>query len=479
MDRSEDRSEIVFFDVETIYSTSVIVEFGAILVCPKTLTELRQPFSTLVRPVNPSLIPAVFNRSNGITRDALAGAPTFTAVYELLHERVWAGHNILRFDCVHIREAFSEINRPPPEPRATIDSLPLLTQTFGRRAGDMKMASLATYFGLGQQRHRSLDDVRMNLEVIKYCATIMFLESSFPDILKMNSWVSANTTARNGSNGISLPDRGLSDMKMKSILLPPVPDQCMEGKRPIYQIAMCGSKVSESNAVYANESCLPDVFIVDGWVSPSVATTSRSMGKSLRDAGLPDMISPVADQCNEENPPTSPNIAVCNSEDSDELEIVDANLVQQQIFGFPLGEEIIKRELTKPPMSSPATLFEASSSATFVVLKPHEIPISSLTASLVQSYHGTLRIQLLHNNFPSQLSCADLKIRFGKNCVYNNAGRPKLSFGVYLSETLCEVLEACDAVALSLFLESGSSSGWRPLVTRKEGFFNYPTVRLH
>ncbi|CAH8388067.1 unnamed protein product [Eruca vesicaria subsp. sativa] len=39
---------------------------------------------------------------------------------------------------------------------------------FGRRrAGDMKMATLATYFGLGKQTHRSLEDVRMNLRVSK------------------------------------------------------------------------------------------------------------------------------------------------------------------------------------------------------------------------------------------------------------------------------------------------------------------------
>lgn len=53
--------------------------------------------------------------------------------------RIWAGHNILRFDCARIREAFAEINKPAPEPKGTIDSLALLTQKFGRRAGDMKV----------------------------------------------------------------------------------------------------------------------------------------------------------------------------------------------------------------------------------------------------------------------------------------------------------------------------------------------------
>ena len=56
--------------------------------------------------------------------------------------RIWAGHNILRFDCVRIRDAFAEINHPAPEPKGTIDSLVLLTQKFGRRAGDMKVSSI-------------------------------------------------------------------------------------------------------------------------------------------------------------------------------------------------------------------------------------------------------------------------------------------------------------------------------------------------
>jgi len=56
--------------------------------------------------------------------------------------RIWAGHNILKFDCPRIREAFAEIGRDPPEPKGTIDSLALLTQRFGRRAGDMKVTIL-------------------------------------------------------------------------------------------------------------------------------------------------------------------------------------------------------------------------------------------------------------------------------------------------------------------------------------------------
>ncbi|EMS49379.1 Retrovirus-related Pol polyprotein LINE-1 [Triticum urartu] len=118
--------------------------------------------------------------------------------------RVWAGHNIVRFDVPRIREAFTEIGRTPPEPKGMIDTLPLLTQRFGRRAGDMKMASLANYFGLGRQKHRSLDDVRMNLEVLKYCATVLFLEASFPEVLIVENLVGAIT--RSKTDGATSPE---------------------------------------------------------------------------------------------------------------------------------------------------------------------------------------------------------------------------------------------------------------------------------
>ncbi|KAF5734681.1 hypothetical protein HS088_TW15G00173 [Tripterygium wilfordii] len=196
MGSNDERSEIAFFDVETTMPKAnqgcAILEFGAILVCPMKLEELYK-YSSLVRPADPSLIYSLSPRSNGITPDAIASAPYFAeisnAVYDLLHGRIWAGHNIISFDHRMIREAFEEINRPPPEPKWIIDSLVLLRQRFGKRAGDMKMDTLATYFGLRRQIHRSLDDVRMNLEVIKYCATVLFLESSLPDIFT-ESWVS-------------------------------------------------------------------------------------------------------------------------------------------------------------------------------------------------------------------------------------------------------------------------------------------------
>ncbi|CAF1702650.1 unnamed protein product [Brassica napus] len=54
-----------------------------------------------------------------------------------------------------------------------------------------QMSSLARYFGLGDQTHRSLDDARMTLEVLKSCATVSLLD----DILKETSRLTPSDTS--------------------------------------------------------------------------------------------------------------------------------------------------------------------------------------------------------------------------------------------------------------------------------------------
>ncbi|MBA0801825.1 hypothetical protein Gohar_012168 [Gossypium harknessii] len=208
---SGDRSEICFFDLETTIPRRrgqgfSILEFGAILVCPKRLVELKS-FASLVRPDYLSSISLDSVRCNGITRDAVAEARSFSdiaeEVYGFLHGRVWAGHNIVKFDCVRIREAFEKIGRPAPEPKGIIDSLALLTQKFGRRAGDMKVCFVhirnLSFIVDFMKNKLSLDDVRMNLEVLKYCATVLFLESSLPDIFTADCAVSPGPTTSSSS----------------------------------------------------------------------------------------------------------------------------------------------------------------------------------------------------------------------------------------------------------------------------------------
>ncbi|XP_042976719.1 protein NEN4-like [Carya illinoinensis] len=212
----EGKAEIVFFDMETTvpnkgWKRFWVLEFGAIVVCPQKLVEI-ESYSTLVRPKDLSVVSLKSGRCDGITRKVVANAPDFEDVadkiFSILNGRVWAGHNIRRFDCIRIKEAFAEIGKPAPQPAGMIDSLGVLTDKFGKRAGNMKMETLAAYFGLGQQKHRSLDDVRMNLEVLKHCATVLFLESSLPSALHDKWQMGASTVmTRSRTNGKSLPCR--------------------------------------------------------------------------------------------------------------------------------------------------------------------------------------------------------------------------------------------------------------------------------
>ncbi|KAJ8773007.1 hypothetical protein K2173_028184 [Erythroxylum novogranatense] len=199
---SEEWPDIVFFDLETAVldsrardqtTSSPIVEFGAVVVCRRTLN-LRAAYSTLVRPACPDLISCLAGRSNGITPMAVESAPPFSkiagTVHELLHERIWAGHNILNFDCGHIKKAFEEIGESPPEAKGYIDTLQLWKERFANRTGDMKLGTIASYFGLGKPNHRSLEDAMTNLEVFKHCAALLWLELNPPANLLPNCTLS-------------------------------------------------------------------------------------------------------------------------------------------------------------------------------------------------------------------------------------------------------------------------------------------------
>ncbi|XP_052179715.1 protein NEN1-like [Diospyros lotus] len=431
---SADRSELAFFDVETTIPTRpgqgrALLEFGAILVCPRKLVEL-QSYSTPVRPANLSLISNLSRRRSGITKDSVLSAPSFAEiadrVFDILHGRIWAGHNILNFDCARIREAFAEINRPPPEPKGTIDSLPLLTQRFGNRAGDMKMATLASYFELGQQTHRSLDDVRMNLEVLKHCATVLFLESSLPDILTENSWVFPNATARYHANANASPGGMVVNMNASS-------SSVRSENHPF-------SDHRNAN-VEANHPILSLMAPNTGDIVPDHAEPSAGRADHF-------VMSPLTDEVERES-----------------LQPDDA-----------MDEE--SGSVSESPETSTAAGSEGSSGYTDF-LQPDEVYIPSINASLAPFCRGTQRIQILHENITLQLCCTKLKVRFGMSAKFvDYAGRPQLNFVVDATPRLCQVLDVCDNHAQKLSVESGSSSEWRYIVTRTTGF-NSPTVRLN
>ncbi|XP_019200015.1 PREDICTED: protein NEN1-like [Ipomoea nil] len=416
-----DRSEIVFFDLETTTPTRpgqghAILEFGAILVCPRKLVELEN-YCTLVRPADPSLMSNLSVRSNGICRDAVASAPTFAdiadKVYDILDGRIWAGHNILKFDCPRIREAFAGINRPAPEPKGTIDSLALLTQRFGRRAGDMKMASLATYFGLGQQKHRSLDDVRMNLEVLKYCSTVLLLESSLPDIFTEKSWVSPNAITRSRSKA-SPGSTGSSATN---------PSTNLKIENQIHSV-----KNDTVEDVIESSSAMPDPFNMAKLLDEIERESHQSEG---------DMDDNDDDDDDDDD-------EYCPSDESSTE--IECEVPRGGCTGF---------------------------------LELNEISIPYLSVTLVPFYRGMQKIKVFHDCAELQVCCRRLKVRFGVSKKYfDYAGRPQLNIVVNATPNLCKILDEINGRAQRLCVESGSSSEWRPIVSRNPGYENFPTVRF-
>lgn len=83
-------AEVVFFDVETTVPNQPgrrfwILEFGAILVCPRRFVEL-DSYCTLIRPGDLTAAPETSGRSDGITRGAVAAAPTFEEVADRIFD---------------------------------------------------------------------------------------------------------------------------------------------------------------------------------------------------------------------------------------------------------------------------------------------------------------------------------------------------------------------------------------------------------
>ncbi|XP_030466711.1 protein NEN1-like [Syzygium oleosum] len=179
------RPEIVIFDVETVMEsikgTKAILEFGAIIVCPRTLVE-KEYFTSLVRPQHDSGFGGFHARRNGLNRDDIVSSNIFFSdiahtVYDMLDGRIWVGHNIKKFDRRIVEATFREIWQSPPKPSGIVDTMELC-ERFEKEAGNKKMATLAEYFDLGKQTHRTLDDVRLNLRLFLHCAAVFYLTES-------------------------------------------------------------------------------------------------------------------------------------------------------------------------------------------------------------------------------------------------------------------------------------------------------------
>jgi len=163
--------------LETTIPATDIIEFGAIVLDKSSLFE-KETYTTLIKSSN---ITEKSTKANGITTEMLKDAPTFQKVaqkiFQIMNGRIWAGHNISTFDISVLNKEFKKLSQVPPTSTGIIDTLMILRKTFGNRAGNNKLSSFAKYFQMGEVPHRSLEDCRINVEVLKRCSTILFLES--------------------------------------------------------------------------------------------------------------------------------------------------------------------------------------------------------------------------------------------------------------------------------------------------------------
>ncbi|KAI9381150.1 hypothetical protein POPTR_015G062000v4 [Populus trichocarpa] len=135
--------------------------------------------------------------------------------------------------------------------------------------------------------------------------------------------------------------------------------------------------------------------------------------------------------------------------------------------------------LQPPEMPSTVTVPESCSDV-LGFLELDEVSLSSIRAFHVPFFRGSHRIKLFYEGAILQLRCPRLRIRFGLSTKFSDhAGRPRLSFVVDASPSLCDVLDTCESIVRKVCADSDCSSDWRSVVTRKQGFVNNPTVRLN
>ena len=158
---------IVFYDLETTIPATHIIEFGCVVVDAETLEEV-ESFETLIysdRITDWSI------SANGITPEMVQDAPRMGQVagkiYDFLHGNIWAGHNIRTFDNPVISRTFEALAHHPPQFADIIDTLPLARKHLADKVESHSLESLAEYYNLGPEDHRSLSDARLSLNVFE------------------------------------------------------------------------------------------------------------------------------------------------------------------------------------------------------------------------------------------------------------------------------------------------------------------------
>jgi hypothetical protein len=258
---------------------------------------------------------------------------------------------------------------------------------------------------------------------------------------------------------------------------------------PYYKV---GYNIIDKNLANMQESSLPDIFTENSWVSPNAITRSRRNANSSPEGVGPyltpsstsklkkgPMLSPMNKKTEETHPILSlmTRSSAAEVEPSAQRDPFDMGLLRSASESLE-PDATMEETVESSEMSSTADVsYGSSHSGGF--LEPDEVSISAIVPSFVPFYRGSQRIQLLHKGVILQLGCMHLKVRFGLSTKFvDHAGRPRLNIVVNASQSLCKVLDECDGMVQKLSLDSGSSSEWRPVVSRKNGFVNYPTVRL-
>lgn len=181
---------IVFFDLETtvpIYPEEYhIVQFGSVEVDPMTMKIVRR-VSEYVRCEHINAYSVAINKiSVDDTRNAKTFGGVADIIYDALNDRIWAGHDIIGFDIPRLIEEFHRIGRSVPKCRGIIDTYSLYSAwAINEFTTNLRLETLAEYFGVGQETHDAYDDALMAFLVLKKVFMfrgVMMLVSDIPDM---------------------------------------------------------------------------------------------------------------------------------------------------------------------------------------------------------------------------------------------------------------------------------------------------------
>ncbi|OIS98374.1 protein nen3 [Nicotiana attenuata] len=246
------------------------------------------------------------------------------------------------------------------------------------------------------------------------------------------------------------------------------------------------------------ESSLPEILTENSWVSPNTAIRSRTNGNAVLEGmgsstdtpsssvKIESLMKSIAEDNIESDHPIFPlvsrNVEIPQLLETNSSRPDAFNLVQ---LSAEVRESIQLDDMEEEPGSADSRQSSVSTATGGYIgctdfLEPNNISISSVSVILAPFYRGTQKIQILHNNAELQVCSRCLKVRFGISTRFvDYAGRPRLSFVVDASSDLCQLLDAIDNLAQKLNEDTGSMSEWRPVVNRKPGFMNCPTIRLN